>query len=162
MRPTKERIKQALFNILQFEIAGKTFLDLFGGTGQVGIEAASRGADKVWIVDNNPEAIKIIRQNTLKCKHNHPIEIIKQGAEMFLENFNGKIDIAFLDPPYAETELLEICMKKLAQKAHDNAILITETLSTTAPKTNFKDFTLQKTYKYGKIALNVYKTDKFI
>lgn len=87
IRPTKDRIKEALFNILQFTIKGKSFLDLFGGTGQIGIEAFSRGAENVTIVDNSREAITLINNNILKLKSPHSnVNILKSDAIDFLSH----------------------------------------------------------------------------
>jgi len=98
IRPTADRAKEALFNILQFDIAGSTFLDLFSGTGSIGIEALSRGAGKVVFVDSSLESVKLIKSN---------LELLKEKAEVynsdgitFLQCLSGKFDYIFIDPPY--------------------------------------------------------------
>lgn len=158
LRPTKDRVKEALFNILQFKIKDKSFLDLFGGTGQIGIEAFSRGAGSVTIVDNSREAIKLIDNNILKLKAPHDnVNVLKADAVNFLSYTNSIFDIVFLDPPYLKIELLENCINLLHKIVSKDSIVIVETLVSNAIKNSYGQFHLQKKYKYGKISLNLYK-----
>lgn len=158
LRPTKDRVKEALFNILQFTIKGKSFLDLFGGTGQIGIEAFSRGARSVTIVDNSREAIRLIGNNILKLKASHDnMNVLKADAVNFLSYTNSIFDIVFLDPPYSKIELLENCITLLPKIVSKDAIVIVETLVSNDIKNSYGQFNLQKKYKYGKISLNSYK-----
>lgn len=162
LRPTKDRIKEALFNILQFKIKEKNFLDLFGGTGQIGIEAFSRGAKSVTIVDNSKESIRLIKSNVSKLKISHEnINIFETDALNFLSRTESVFDIVFLDPPYTETALLENCLNALPKVISKNAIIITETLSEQNTQNICKYFSLQKKYKYGKISLNLYQNGEF-
>ncbi len=158
LRPTKDRVKESLFNILQFEIKNKNFLDLFGGTGQIGIEAFSRGAKNIFIVDKNNESIKIINENINKIKIPHDnIKVVKNDAISFLETATLDFDIVFLDPPYEETQLLNDCIEILSKKLNKNAIIISETIFSENAQKDFNYFSLKKTYKYGRISLNLYK-----
>lgn len=158
LRPTKDRVKEALFNILQFKIKDKSFLDLFGGTGQIGIEAFSRGARSVTIVDNSREAIRLIGDNILKLKAPHDnVNVLKADAVNFLSYTNSIFDIVFLDPPYLKIELLENCMNLLPKIVSKDAIVIVETLVSNDVKNSYGQFNLQRKYKYGKISLNSYK-----
>ncbi|MDO4200341.1 MAG: 16S rRNA (guanine(966)-N(2))-methyltransferase RsmD [Clostridia bacterium] len=158
LRPTKDRVKEALFNIIQFDINGKNFLDLFGGTGQIGIEAFSRHAGKVTIVDNNSESIKLIKANVSKIKAPHEnIKIVKSDALYFLKSTNEIFDIVFLDPPYSDTDLLVSCLNMLPNLVAKNAIIITETIIGESPQNFSTYYSLKKTYKYGKMCLNLYK-----
>ena len=158
LRPTKDRVKEALFNIIQFEISGKNFLDLFGGTGQIGIEAFSRNAGKVTIVDNSAEAVKLIKSNVSKIKAPHEnIKIIKSDALNFLRSTDEIFDIVFLDPPYSNAELLVSCLELLPKSVSRNAIIITETIIGESPQKISTCYFLKKTYKYGKMCLNLYK-----
>ena len=158
LRPTKDRVKEALFNIIQFDISGRNFLDLFGGTGQIGIEAFSRNAKAVTIVDNNPEAVRLIKSNVSKIKTPHDnIKIVKSDALDFLRNTNEIFDIVFLDPPYSSTNLLISCLEMLAKSVSEDAIIITETIIGESPQNFSTYYSLKKTYKYGKMCLNLYK-----
>lgn len=98
-RPTVDRVKEALFGIIQFEIAGANVLDLFAGSGALGIESLSRGAEKCIFVDNSQEAINIIKGN-LKSTRVSGAEVLKMQFDAALRSFNEKFDFIFMDPPY--------------------------------------------------------------
>lgn len=158
IRPTTDKVKESLFNILQFEIQNKTFLDLFGGTGQIGIEAASRGARKVVIVDDNVGSINLINKNLYKIRNNNVISVIKSSSDSFLESSTDKFDIAFLDPPYSDTDLLNRSLLKIRSSMQKNSILAIESMKNTEFQNYFDDFVLQNRYIYGKIALHIYRS----
>lgn len=99
IRPTSDRAKEALFNILQFDIAGCCFLDLYSGTGGIGLEAISRGAEKVVFVDNSRESVKLLKENLVYLKEK--AEIYEGDALAYVSSPAGKFDFVFLDPPYA-------------------------------------------------------------
>ena len=99
-RPTAERAKEAIFSVLQFEIEGRRVLDLFGGSGQMGLEALSRGAVSVDIVDSSDAAVKIINQNIKKVGLDGA-KCTRADFADFLRSSRDKYDIVFLDPPYA-------------------------------------------------------------
>jgi len=103
VRPTTEMVKEALFNVLAPYITEATFLDLFAGIGNVGLEALSRGAKKVYFVDNNPKCIRLIKENAIALKFSDNAGIILMDALESIEFFKRKrvdFDIIFMDPPY--------------------------------------------------------------
>lgn len=100
IRPTSDRAKEALFNILQFDIAGCAFLDLYSGTGGIGIEAISRGAEKVVFVDNSEESIKLLKENLKYLKEE--AEVVRSDAAAYIACSRTKFDLIFLDPPYRD------------------------------------------------------------
>lgn len=102
-RPTAERVKEAVFSMLQFEIEGRRVLDLFAGSGQLGIEALSRGAAEAVFVDASKEAVSVLKQNLLRTKLALKGEILCTDSEKFLRASRNKrkFDLIFLDPPYA-------------------------------------------------------------
>lgn len=102
VRPTADRAREALFNILQFEIAGSSFLDLFCGTGAVGIEAISRGAESVVFVDNSKESVKLTEENLATVKEKG--KVFFSDASLYLTTTSEKFDFIFLDPPYSFDE----------------------------------------------------------
>lgn len=104
VRPTSDKVKQALFNIIGGRIEDATFLDLFAGAGGIGIEALSRGARKVAFVDDSRESLKIIRSNVEQAGFADRARFVFSRVESFLRKSSGPYDIIFLDPPYA-TEL---------------------------------------------------------
>ena len=102
-RPTSERAKMAIFSSLQFELEGRCVLDLFAGSGQMGLEAVSRGASHAFLVDQSKDAVKIIRRNAEKTKLAEDCTVICADFSEFLRQRRGKepFDIVFIDPPYA-------------------------------------------------------------
>lgn len=131
-RPTLDRVKESLFNMIQFDIQDVTFLDLFAGSGQIGLEALSRGAKRVLFCDNSIEAISIINKNIEKTHMKETTEVYNKSFDDLLKTLNKnqkeKIDIIYIDPPY-KTDFAYISTKLiLEQKLIDeNSIVIVET-----------------------------------
>lgn len=101
-RPTSERVKEAVFSMIQFEVEGRRVLDLFSGSGQMALEALSRGASSAVLVDQNKDSIKIIEENALKTKLYPQCQIWKSEYMDYIRRNRGeRFDIVFLDPPYA-------------------------------------------------------------
>ena len=156
LRPTKDRIKESIFDILQFKIIGKSFIDVFGGTGQIGAEALSRGAKYVTILEIKKENTDLIQKNISKLKNSSNVKIITTDAKKYLQNCRQVFDIAFLDPPYKDTDLLHKTLDLITKKMSETSIIITETESNYNAPEKIKNFSLQKRYKYGTITLNLY------
>lgn len=100
IRPTSDKIKEAVFGALQFDIAGKDILDLFSGSGSLGIEALSRGADSCTFVDKSKESIKLTEANLEKTKLTSNAKVILSDCSIFLKSCKSSYDIIFIDPPY--------------------------------------------------------------
>ena len=114
-RPTLDRVKEPLFSIINFDLAEANILDLFAGSGALGLEAISRGASKVVLCDKAPKAIEIINKNIQKMNVQEKAQVINKDYLVALENLKGqKFDIVFLDPPY-ETDFTEKAIKKIAE-----------------------------------------------
>ena len=115
-RPTLARVKESLFSMVDEKIAGATVLDLFAGSGALGIEALSRGAEKVYFVDNNVDAKKVIQTNLRNVKENFNIEIcdFKNALDKFCQ-LGVKFDIVFLDPPY-QSDFGDVAIRLLDEK----------------------------------------------
>lgn len=106
-RPTQDRIKETLFNILHTDLPGCLFLDLFAGSGAIGIEALSRGAKKAWFIENNPKAAAIIRQNLEFTHLSDKAEVMVNdviGGLSTLESPEHPVDFIFMDPPYGQDQ----------------------------------------------------------
>ena len=100
-RPTLDRVKESLFNIIQKDVPNAIFLDLFAGSGAIGLEAVSRGASKSILCDKNRDAIKIIKKNIEKTRSREQVELYEADFKEVLKNkLKEKIDIIFIDPPY--------------------------------------------------------------
>lgn len=100
IRPTLDKVRESLFNIIQNKIAGSSFLDLYCGTGAVGIEALSRNAETVVFNDSSKDSIALLKKNLAKIKADEDYEIFNKDAVQFLKLTDKKFDIIFIDPPY--------------------------------------------------------------
>ena len=128
-RPTSSKVKEAIFSSIQFDIEGRRFLDLFAGSGQMGLEALSRGAEKAVMVDNSREAIEIMKANAQKTHLYQKTSILCMDFQQYIRSARGKIqfDIVFLDPPYALRLIPEAaCALYDAGLLAEGAILICE------------------------------------
>ena len=157
-RPTTDRVKEALFSILQFDLPGARVLDLFGGTGQLGIEAISRGAASAVFVDSRREACQLIRSN-LKKTHLEPYASVVQSDYLeYLNRCREQFDLILLDPPYAEV-FLENSIKRITEIdiLQSNGIIAAERPLGKELPWEFQGFTRSRDYKYGKILLTLYR-----
>jgi len=112
-RPTLDRVKESIFSIIQSEIEGAKILDLFAGSGAIGLEFLSRGAEKAVLCDNSKEAINIIKKNIEKTHMEEQVSLINKDFENCLENLkNEQFDIIYLDPPYA-TDYINKAIRKI-------------------------------------------------
>ena len=129
-RPTAERAKEAVFSMLQFEIEDRRVLDLFAGSGQLGLEAVSRGAGSATLVDRSREAIEVIKKNCLKTRLAPECEVICADYKEFLRSCHGKkrYDLVFLDPPYA-MRVIPSVLERLVELdlLNDGAKIVCET-----------------------------------
>lgn len=129
-RPTLDRVKESLFNIIQNNLKGAVILDLFAGSGQLGIEALSRGADKAYLCDINRDAVKMIKQNLEKTKLKDKTVVINEDYKKALRtlNTNEKFDIIFIDPPYKEDIAVDSIIDIIHEsRLKENGIMIIET-----------------------------------
>ncbi|MDD6266028.1 MAG: 16S rRNA (guanine(966)-N(2))-methyltransferase RsmD [Clostridia bacterium] len=127
-RPTSERVKEAVFSMIQFELEGRRVLDLFGGCGQLALEALSRGANSALICDSNAEAVKIIKENAKKTHLYEKCVILTADALRMIKNSKEKFSLIFIDPPYA-SDLAVRALRMLAEQnmISDKGIVILET-----------------------------------
>lgn len=161
-RPTMDRVKESLFATIQDYLKGSIVLDLFAGSGQLGIEAISGGAKHCYFIDNNQEAINTIKNNIQNLNIKDKSTIILSDWKKSLNTFsnqNIKFDIIFIDPPY-DYDVYEKILEKVItlDVLNDNGLIILE-----HSNLNFKDkyshLTLYKEKKYGNKSVNIYKKD---
>ena len=159
-RPTSDRVKEALFSIIQFDIPGTRVLDLFGGTGQLGIEALSRGAKSAVFVDAGEKACALIRENLRRCRMEGEGRVVRSDYLEFLFRCRETFDIVFLDPPYAEV-FLENSLNKLRviDILESGAIIVAERPVDKPLFVEIPGFTRSKDYKYGNTLLTLYRKD---
>ena len=157
-RPTTDRVKEALFSIIQFEIPGARVLDLFGGTGQLGIEALSRGAKSATFVDAGEPACRLIKENLRRTKMEADGKVVRSDYLDYLKRCREEYDIIFLDPPYAEV-FLENSLKQIAEIdiLRSGGIIVAERPLGKDLPWEFEGFTRSKDYKYGKTLLTIYR-----
>ena len=156
IRPTADAVKEAMFSIVQFDVEDAVVLDLFAGSGQLGIEALSRGAKKAYFVDSSREAIAVIKDNLEHTKMTEDAEVINMPNSAFLRTVREKIDIAFLDPPYGK-KLIQRSLPALTEVMSGDGIIVCEHEADCRLPMEENGFEVSKTYKYGKIALTVYR-----
>ncbi len=161
VRPTTDKVKESVFNVIQFEIAGARFLDLFAGSGQIGIEALSRGALLATFVDENKTSINVVKRNLSATNLENNSKIVNMDSILFLKRTDEIFDIAFLDPPYM-SDLLDEAIFLIPKVMSKNGIVICEHSIEKILPDKFADFTLSKVYKYGKIEISVYRRENLI
>ena len=160
-RPTSERSKEAIFSMLQFDIAGATVLDLFAGSGQMGLEAASRGAERVYLVDKSRDAFKIVSKNIEKTRLSDTVTAINEDSITFVKKCDAKtkFDIVFLDPPYA-TDLIDESLTVLFEREliGDESVIICESdRFEILGLENLQKYDIIKTMKHGVAHISVLK-----
>lgn len=157
-RPTTDRVKEGLFNIIQFDIEGRRILDLFAGTGQLGIECLSRGAAFCDFVDASPAAMKIVKDNVAACRLTDKAAFHQKDFSAFLGGVKGKYDLIFLDPPYL-TGALERALELITaiDIVSGNGIIVCESPAEQALPELPKPYVKGKEYRYGKIKLTLYR-----
>ena len=156
-RPTSDKVKEALFSIIQFELEGALFLDLFAGSGQMGIEALSRGAQRAVFVDMGRKPCECIRQNLKQLGLSQSGEIVMQSAEQFVSLCKEKFDIIFLDPPYRD-ELIAPIFMSLTEIVSQNGAIICEVPRGEVLPDEVNGFKLFRRYRYGKTELVIYRS----
>ena len=157
-RPTTDRVKEGLFSVIQFEIEGRKVLDLFAGTGQLGIECLSRGAAFCDFVDSAPAAMKIVKDNAASCGLTDRAAFHQKDFAAFLAGAKGKYDLVFLDPPYASGNL-ERALEQIAaiDIVSGNGIIVCETPADHPLPELPAPYEKGRDYRYGKIKLTLYR-----
>ena len=156
IRPTTDKVKESMFSILQFDIEGRRVLDLFGGTGQLGIEALSRGASEVVFVDKSAAALKLIRENLELCGLSDRARV-RSGDSLAYLRSGERFDLIFLDPPY-DTGLLEQALQDIAgfDICREHGIIMAENPADAVLPPLEAPYRLYREYRYGRIKLTVY------
>ena len=156
VRPTTERVKEAMFSAIQFDIEGRRVLDLFAGSGQLGIEALSRGAESAVFIDNSKKSLDVVKHNLAAAKLEDRAKVIETDYLSYISMTPDRFDIVFMDPPYS-TGLLENAIQSVTRVLTDYAIILCEhPVDQTMPEAigSFKHY---KIYRFGKLAFTIYR-----
>ena len=160
-RPTTDRVKEGMFSALQFDIEGRRVLDLFAGTGQLGIECLSRGAESAVFVDWRKDAVALIRENLKTTELSHKAKVVSGDSMEYLKSVREKFDLIFIDPPYA-ANLWESALEAIYRFdiLSNHGIIICESpLDQELPQMAAPYF-LHRTYRYGKIKVTTYHREE--
>ena len=154
VRPTLDRVKENIFNMIAFNVPGALVLDLFSGSGALGIEALSRGADSVVFVDKSEESLFVTKENLRLTSFSDKAECVNKSFDDYLKICDKKFDLIFLDPPYADGLLDEaislIYEKKLLK---DGGLIICESDDSPAFVPDEKLFSVSRIKKYGRVQI---------
>lgn len=154
-RPTTQSTKEALFSSIQFEIEGRRVLDLFAGSGQLGIEAISRGARHCTFVESNKNAYKIVQRNIEKCNIEDKCRLVLGEAKSFLMK-KDCFDIAFVDPPYHKG-IIEECLPPLTKMMSDDGVIVCESAKDETMPQEVNSWYIAREKHYGKTKLTYYR-----
>lgn len=158
VRPTTDMVKEAVFSAIQFDIEGRVFLDLFAGSGQMGIEAISRGAESATFIDANPDAVNVIKTNLANTGFTDKAKVIRTDYFSFLASTNQKFDITFLDPPY-RLGVLDKALRAVTGVMTPHGIIICEhPIDVEVPEV-LGGFRLDRQRRYSKIIISIYRKD---
>ena len=157
-RPTLDRVKEALFNMLQTHITDAVVLDLFSGSGALGIECLSRGAKKSVFVDVSPQAISCIKSNITSAKLTDKSLVIKNDFRDYIKDCREKFDLIFLDPPYSN-DFYKTALDLIAEKhlLNDDGFIIVEWDSKIGFQNKNSAFSIYKEKRYGRVSVTVLK-----
>jgi 16S rRNA (guanine(966)-N(2))-methyltransferase RsmD len=156
IRPTPDAVKEAIFSAIQFDLQGANVLDLFAGSGQLGIEALSRGAAHCVFVDKNQEAISVIKENLNACKLAENSRVLHMDSLEYIQVAKPILDIVLMDPPY-RNGLLEKALPLTEKKLKPGAIVVCEHESELTLEDSFGELQVYKRYRYGKVSVTIYK-----
>ncbi len=160
-RPTTGKVKEAVFSALQFDLEGRRVLDLFAGTGQMGIEALSRGASSCVFVDMRRDAAALVRENLAVCGLSDRAQVVCGDAMGYLASVRAPFDLVFLDPPYGD-EVLERAIAHIARFdiLAPRGIIVAESPAEKTLPALSAPYGVYREYRYGRIKVTVYHREE--
>lgn len=160
-RPTLDRVKESVFNILGNLFCDITVLDLFAGSGALGLESLSRGAASCDFVDSSKNAVDIIKKNIKKCHMEDVANVYQSDFEQAIRKMpNNRFDLVFLDPPYGK-DLGILAIKRLKDIVKDNSIIVLETDETDEVPDLIDCFERYDVRKYGRVTISFFRKAVF-
>ncbi len=165
-RPTLDRVKESVFNIIQNDITDSVFVDLFSGSGAIGLEASSRNAKKVYLCEKSKKAIKIIKQNIEKTNSEKQVILYEGDYQEFINNLQEKPDIIYIDPPYKTNyaiKALELLLKKDLLKETTKIIIETDREKELENQiTKLRKIYITDKRKYGRASIIFLQKDELV
>lgn len=158
VRPTTDMVKEAVFSAVQFEIEGATVLDLFAGSGQIGIEALSRGANSAVFLDKSRDSIAAVKENLKNTELMDKATVLQMDSLAFLQSTQQKFDFIFIDPPY-EQGICQQALPLAVQVASDTGVIFCETRKHEQLPEQVGEFRVKRVYHYGKIKVTQYRRE---
>ena len=157
VRPTTDKAKEAIFSILTNEIYGSFVLDLFAGSGNLGLEALSRGAEHCWFADSSRDSLKLIRGNISYCKADERATVIPGDFRKVLSRLEQQMDIILLDPPYGKNMIQE-CFELIEEYdlLAENGLIIAEHRRDEVLPEAFGKYQRIKERRYGTVVISIY------
>ena len=155
VRPTADKVKEGIFSAVQFELEGARVLDLFAGSGQMGIEALSRGAERAVFIDSSLRSIRCVNENLRNTGVERQSEVINRDSYDYIKLTSQTFDIIILDPPYRYNHIANI-LPFAAKKLRDGGIIICEYETEADEPEAPEGMRLRKTYRYGKINVSIF------
>ena len=156
VRPTTDGVKEAIFSAIQFEIEGRTVLDLFAGSGQLGIEALSRGAREAYFVDSNIASIKVVKENLRTTGLEENARVVNMPFSAFLKSTRATFDIAILDPPY-DLRIIQKALPHLEEKMSPNGVIICEHEKECVLPHDLGRFEIAKVLRHSRTSVTIYR-----
>ncbi len=156
VRPTSDRVKEAIFSIVQFEIEGRKVLDLFAGSAQLGIEALSRGAEQCVFVEQKNTVAEIVKKNITTVGFTDKSKIVNSDAFSYIKTTSEKFDLAFLDPPY-EGNLIAKALPDLVLRMNEGSVIVCESDSAATLPMSEGNFRISRQYRYSSTMITVYR-----
>ena len=156
VRPTTDRVKESLFNILQFQLEGRRFLDLFAGSGQIGIEALSRGAAQAVFVDASKESVRVVEKNLASTGLGDRAKVVTADFAAYLCTCRDRFDVAFLDPPYSKG-YAQAALLLLPGVMTDSGVILCEHERSDSLPEEVMGFVRTREYRYGRISVSAYR-----
>lgn len=158
VRPTTDKVKEAVFSMVAGYLPGSVVVDLFAGTGNLGLEAISRGAARAYFVDKDRTSISMVRENVKHCKVEDRSVILWSDFKSVFKKINDKVDVIFLDPPYS-AGYMEECFSIIAESEilEEGGIIVAEHSSAETLPEEMSGMVLIKSKRYGKISVSIYE-----
>lgn len=158
VRPTSDKVKESIFSAIQFDLEGRRVLDLFAGSGQLGIEALSRGAQSAVFIDCSPASLDVVNRNLSLTGLCENAKVVKSDYSSYLLRTYDVFDIAFLDPPYNAGILIDALEKTITHMSDFGTIFCEHPADKSLPE-SVSDFSISRVYRFGSIMITMYKRD---